>query len=353
MDFTVKYRPKRFDEVVGHQEICKVLRVNKDYQVLLFYGPSGVGKTTLARLYAMHVCCEKGDIEECRGSCRACRAISEGEVGDFLEENIGDARGIDDMRRLVEWVKYRPLVLRKRVLILDEVHMLTRPAQNLLLKVLEEPPSYALIMLCTTDASGLIEPLRQRCFQFELKKVGEVGLCELAKKVILKEVEERKIKVDTDEIVLIVKNAVERSDGRPRRLLRYLQLWFDGGVKDWDEVEGEEEFLYNIFESLVQDYDLGVFQRIVEICEKEDSEKLIRIFESWVRKKILKSKDFLEARGWVQVLEKFSGFWIPKISEKNIVFWKIVGAGLEARKVLRECRDARNSESKSSMGLCD
>jgi len=345
MDFAIKYRPKQFSEVVGHQDVCKVLKANKDYQVLLFYGPSGVGKTTLARVYAMHLCCEVQDVEECRGKCKVCRWISAGSGGDFLEENVGDARGIDDMRRLTEWIRYKPLSMRKRILILDEVHALTKPAQNLLLKVLENIPEYSVMMLCTTDVSGLIEPLRQRCFQFELKKVEEKDLFELARRVVVKEVEERGIKIDTDELVQVVMSAVERCDGRPRRLLRYLQLWFDGGITDWSEVEEEEVYLYEIFESLVRDYDLGIFRKIEEICEREDEEKVVRIFESWVRRKISGSKDFAEVRNWVRVLEKFASFWMPKISEKSVVFWKIVGACLEARKLFRGGSNAGSFES--------
>jgi len=336
MDFTVKYRPKCFSEVVGHREVVQVLKGNKDLRVVLFYGPSGVGKTTLARVYAMYVNCEKGDVEECRGSCRVCGQVVMGSGGDFLEENVGDARGIDDMRRLTDWLRYKPFSMRKRVLILDEVHMLTKPAQNLLLKVLEGVPEYALVMLCTTDVSGLIEPLRQRCFQFELKKVSEEELLTLANRVILNEVRERGVRVDTDELVQVVRSAVERSDGRPRKLLRFLQMWFDGGVREWSDVEGEEVYLYELFEGLVSEYDLGRFQRVWEVCQGEDEEKIVRVFESWVRKKLFGARDYVEVRVWVRVLEKFAGFWMSKISERNVVFWKVISACLEARRLLKE-----------------
>ena len=112
-DFPTKYRPRKWSEVVGQRHVVEVLKSKRDWKALFFQGPPGTGKTTVARLVAMHVNCENEEgIDACNGGCKYCRAILSGAfVVDYKEENVGDARGIDDIRALVDWLRYKPCLL--------------------------------------------------------------------------------------------------------------------------------------------------------------------------------------------------------------------------------------------------
>jgi DNA polymerase-3 subunit gamma/tau len=131
----------------------------------------------------MWVNCEDEEKSDVCGACDSCRAILSGAANDYREENVGDSRTIEAMRGMLDWIVYKPIFLRKKVLVLDEVHNLSSAAQNLLLKVLEEPPSSLVVILCTTKLNGVIEPLRQRCQEFEFKSVSDEELAKLLVRV--------------------------------------------------------------------------------------------------------------------------------------------------------------------------
>ncbi len=331
MDFTVDYRPKRFLDVVGQKEVVKSLKALRDLQVLLFYGPPGTGKTTLARIYAAQANCENGDVDECNGSCKNCKSIFNNEMTDVLEENVGDSRGIDDMRRISEWIKFKPMVLPKRVLILDEVQMLTKTAQNMLLKVLEEPPTHALIILCTTDVSSLIEPLRQRCFQFQLKKVGKEDLLQLAKKVISTEIQKGVIKKDNiDGLVPNVVRIITEADGTPRKMIRRLQNWIVSGTIV-DDIEEDELHFYKFFDDLIMNRNvLNLKNSIYKLAGEEDIDKITRLFLSYVQKKMLQSNTNFELASWSEVLREYMSLNYSFVGDKYLVFFKLINAGLKA-----------------------
>ncbi len=331
-DFTSLYRPKKFSDVVGHEDIKKVLKSNRNLQVLLFHGPSGTGKTTLARIYAMHSCCENEDVDKCNGTCKSCKAIAEGQIGDLIEENVGDSRGIDDVRRLVDWLQYRPLSLKKRILILDEVHALTKPAQNMLLKVLEEPPKHSLIILCTTDPFKLIEPLRQRCFQFELRKINQNDLLPFAIKIVSTEIEKRGLAIEPDRMAQVLEKVIEACDGRPRKVARYLQEWFDGGLQEWSDTVEEEVRFFDLFDKLTVNL-VGSIPTIYKICETEDKDKLTNFFEGWLRGKVLRSKSLVEVAIWSEMIKEFTSFYLPNVSDKALMFWKFLISGIKCREL--------------------
>ena len=170
------WRPQRFSELFGQdavvQTLCNALTSKTFGQAYLFSGLRGVGKTTAARLLAKAVNCAEGPTAEPCGECDSCREVAEGSSIDVIEIDGASNRGIDDVRELRELLQFRPTRDRYRVLIVDEVHMLTREAFNALLKSLEEPPSYILWIFATTERLKVPDTIQSRCQQLEFRPVG-------------------------------------------------------------------------------------------------------------------------------------------------------------------------------------
>ena len=154
-----KYRPSNFDELIGQETIAQTLSLSLDSNRLshayLFSGLRGSGKTSTARIFAKALICEEGMTHHPCGVCSNCTMAIESRHMDIIEMDGASNRGIDDIRDLVEQTKYKPASARFKIFIIDEVHMLTAPAFNALLKTLEEPPKYVKFILATTD------PLKQ------------------------------------------------------------------------------------------------------------------------------------------------------------------------------------------------
>jgi len=175
-----KYRPQTFVEVVGQRLVCETLKnailSNRVAHGYIFSGARGVGKTTMARLVAKALNCVQGPTVKPCGECDSCREITAGNSVDVLEIDAASNRGIDEIRRLRENVRYLPARDRYKVFIIDEVHMLTTEAFNALLKTLEEPPDRALFILATTEAHKLPATIQSRCqhFAFRLLDYSEI-----------------------------------------------------------------------------------------------------------------------------------------------------------------------------------
>ena len=172
-----KYRPKNFEEVAGQKEIVKTiktsLRNGKTSHAYLFTGPRGVGKTTLARLIAKGVnCLENGITDEPCNRCENCLAINNGKFLDMVEIDAASNRGIDEIRQLKEKINYQPVKGRKKIYIIDEVHMLTKEAFNALLKTLEEPPEHVIFILATTEADKILPTIISRCQRYDFKTLS-------------------------------------------------------------------------------------------------------------------------------------------------------------------------------------
>lgn len=172
-----KYRPKNFEEVAGQKEIVKTiktsLRNGKTSHAYLFTGPRGVGKTTLARLIAKGVnCLENGITDEPCNRCENCLAINNGTFLDMVEIDAASNRGIDEIRQLKEKINYQPVKGRKKIYIIDEVHMLTKEAFNALLKTLEEPPGHVIFILATTEADKILPTIISRCQRYDFKTLS-------------------------------------------------------------------------------------------------------------------------------------------------------------------------------------
>jgi len=170
-----KYRPQQFGEMSGQDHVVRTLRnalrTGQLAHAFLFTGPRGVGKTTTARLVAKALDCEKGPTAEPCGVCAPCVEIAEGRSVDVVEIDAASNNGVDNVRDIVEAVKYRPARDRFKVFVVDEVHMLSTGAFNALLKTLEEPPPHVKFVLATTDVHKVPETIVSRCQRFDFRRL--------------------------------------------------------------------------------------------------------------------------------------------------------------------------------------
>lgn len=170
-----KWRPKRFQEMVGQEHVLKALVNALDddrlHHAYLFTGTRGVGKTSIARLFAKSLNCETGVSSSPCGECSACREIAEGRFVDLIEVDAASRTKVEDTRELLENVQYAPTHGRYKVYLIDEVHMLSTHSFNALLKTLEEPPPHVKFLLATTDPQKLPVTILSRCLQFNLKNM--------------------------------------------------------------------------------------------------------------------------------------------------------------------------------------
>jgi DNA polymerase-3 subunit gamma/tau len=196
-----RWRPLTFDAVVGQAPIVRTLRnalaQERIAHAYLFAGPRGVGKTTTARLLAMGLNCEgarAGGAVPC-ATCEPCREVAAGRALDVIEIDGASNRGIDEVRTLRENARYAPARGRRKVYIIDEVHMLTEPAFNALLKTLEEPPAHVVFVLATTEARRLPPTILSRCQRFDFRPIAGTEIGEALRRIL----EEEKVPADAVE----------------------------------------------------------------------------------------------------------------------------------------------------------
>jgi DNA polymerase-3 subunit gamma/tau len=171
ISFYRKWRPQNFEEIIGQEYNIKTLKNaisnNRVSHCYIFCGPRGTGKTSTARILAKALNCKKGTTPEPCNKCENCISISNGSSMDVVEIDAASNRGINEIRELREKVKYLPNILRKKVYIIDEVHMLTTEAFNALLKVLEEPPEHVIFIMATTEPNKVLPTIISRCQRFD------------------------------------------------------------------------------------------------------------------------------------------------------------------------------------------
>ena len=186
-----KWRPQVFDDVCGQEHITSILKyeasLGKFNHAYLFCGSRGTGKTTCAKILAKVVNCENPKDGNPCGQCASCRSIDEGFATDVLEMDAASNNGVDNIRDIRDEVAYPPSVLKYRVYIVDEVHMLSDSAFNALLKTLEEPPSYVIFVLATTELHELPATIISRCQRFEFRRISIEVLVERLSHIAEKE----------------------------------------------------------------------------------------------------------------------------------------------------------------------
>ncbi len=221
-----EYRPEVFEDVLGQEHIIRILKNqidrNETGHAYLFCGTRGTGKTTVARLLAKALNCTGAGRRPC-GECENCRSVQRGNFLDVIELDAASNNGVDQIRDLRETVNYPPVIGRKKVYIIDEVHMLSNSAANALLKTLEEPPDYCVFILATTDPQRLPATVLSRCLRMDFHRVPDKALKGRLELIC----REKNIEAEESALDLILSN----SDGSARDALSLLDQCLAGADK--------------------------------------------------------------------------------------------------------------------------
>ncbi|MDP2324975.1 MAG: DNA polymerase III subunit gamma/tau, partial [Gammaproteobacteria bacterium] len=231
-----KWRPKTFADVAGQGHVVRALEnalnSGKVHHAFLLTGTRGVGKTTIARIFVKALNCERAVSAEPCGECSSCTAIDQGRFIDFLEVDAASRTGIDDARELLDNAQYTPAAGRFKVFLIDEVHMLSKPAFNALLKTLEEPPPHVKFLLATTDPQKIPVTVLSRCLQFNLKRLTQATINDRLTLVC----DQEKIAAEPGAILRIAHAAAgSMRDGLS--LLDQALAFGDGNLRDADVAE--------------------------------------------------------------------------------------------------------------------
>lgn len=267
-----KYRPQRFDEVVGQQHVSQTLKnaLQSDHlaHAFLFCGPRGVGKTTCARILAKTLNCQNptSDFEPCN-SCDNCESFSKNASFNITELDAASNNSVEHIRALIEQVRFQPQQGKYKVFIIDEVHMLSQAAFNAFLKTLEEPPSYAIFILATTEKHKIIPTILSRCQIFDFKRIQSPDIVAHLADISQQEA----IQADADALHIIA----QKADGALRDALSI----FDRIVSFSGKTISYEDVITNLN---VLDYDY--FFRVVDALLLEDIQQTLLIFDDIQRK---------------------------------------------------------------------
>lgn len=266
-----KWRPANFEQLVGQDHVQRALvnALDEDrlHHAYLFTGTRGVGKTTIARIFAKSLNCETGVTSKPCGECGSCREIAEGRFVDLIEVDAASRTGVDDTRELLDNVQYAPTRGRYKVYLIDEVHMFSKSSFNALLKTLEEPPPHVKFLLATTDPKKLPVTILSRCLQFNLKRLPVNMISEHLQYILQNE----KVEFETLALSLIA----EAADGSMRDALSLLDqaLAFGAGNIREDEVREmlgtvAKDRVLSIFKAILSRDANAVLQQVAMLAEQ-------------------------------------------------------------------------------------
>ena len=264
-----RWRPRRFEDMLGQEHVLRALTNALDHDRLhhayLFTGTRGVGKTTVARIFAKSLNCEKGVSSTPCDECSACKQVDDGRFLDLIEVDAASRTGVDDTRELLDNVAYAPSSGRYKVYLIDEVHMFSKSSFNALLKTLEEPPPHVKFLLATTDPQKLPVTVLSRCLQFNLKEMPDQLLSPYLAELLKKE------KVSFDE--LAVAHVAQAADGSVRDALSLLDQAIASGQGKVSAAEVESMLgrfspsrLYDLLDAVAADDPPRVFKEVEELA---------------------------------------------------------------------------------------
>ena len=265
-----KFRPDRFEDVKGQDHIVTTLKnqvmADRIGHAYLFTGTRGTGKTTIAKLFAKTVNCEHPvDGSPC-GQCRSCQTIAAGASVNVIEIDAASNNGVDNIREIIDEVSYSPVEGKYKVYIIDEVHMLSIGAFNALLKTLEEPPSYVIFILATTEVHKIPITILSRCQRYDFKRINIDTIADRLRELMEKE-----------------QVAVEE------KALRYIAKTADGSLRDALSLLDQciafhfgEELTYDKVLEVLGAVDTSVFSRLLELILKKDIPGCISLLEEVV-----------------------------------------------------------------------
>ncbi len=266
-----KYRPRSFDTLVGQAHVVQALKNALDQKRLhhayLFTGTRGVGKTTLARILAKSLNCEKGISSAPCGICSACAEIDQGRYVDLIEVDAASNTQVDNMRDLLDNAQYAPTQGQFKIYIIDEVHMLSKNAFNAMLKTLEEPPAHVKFILATTDPQKVPVTVLSRCLQFNLKQMPSFSISEYLEKIL----KEESINYEINAIYLIAKAA----NGSMRDALSILDqgIAYCGGTIEEVTIKRmlgaiDQSYLFNLIHAVIEQDGLKAIEIAKQMNER-------------------------------------------------------------------------------------
>jgi DNA polymerase III subunit gamma/tau len=266
-----KYRPQKFEDLIGQPHITKTLQnaitLDKLYPSLIFSGTKGVGKTSAARILSKALNCEKGPAAEPCNQCVFCTEITEDKSPDYIEIDGASNNGVEEVRNLKEKVKYKPFKNRFRIVVIDEVHMLSNSAWNALLKTIEEPPEHTYFVMATTDFHKIPATIVSRCQQFEFKRIPRDVIVTLLKEICEKE----EIKITEYSLYLVAK-ASEGSLRDAKKILDQAIAISSGDIQDKNVIDIlgviEEEIFISLTRDIFTQNRKGIIELINDLAER-------------------------------------------------------------------------------------
>lgn len=264
-----KWRPESFKDLVGQEHVARTIENaitgNRLHHAFLFTGTRGVGKTTSARILARTLNCPEGDPVQPCGKCNSCREIAHGSSMDVLELDGASNNGVENVREIIEQVKYAPMHGRYKVFVVDEVHMLSKPAFNALLKTLEEPPPHVVFIFATTEVNKVPATILSRVQRFDFKRISCKQIVNRLQYICKQE------GIEATEATLSIIG--EKADGSMRDALTFFDQAYSFCGKEFDEDQVRqvlgippEDLYFRLLDAILQHNPQNCFTVVEWVC---------------------------------------------------------------------------------------